>query len=241
MKLAILQTLKSLPKKILWVLPFISFIMGYTMMKVIIPSPTIAIPSVVGKNLLDTIETLSSCNLTAKIITKKEDSTLQEIKIIQQIPVAGTHVKPRQTVHLIIAEPKQPMMMPDMARVNEKNLEVDLRNYKKITIPLLSHQSTHSAKIIAQFPEIATPIDYSYTLYTAAPEDLYTIPNFNGYSVFEAETMLKQNNIPYKLHEQGRRPFHSLLDTAQIIAQQPKAGTVFSLQKPPILHLTIEY
>jgi len=61
-----------------------------------------------------------------------------------------------------------------------------------------------------------------------------------GESVFEVESLLNKNNIPYKLYEQKKKSHNTLLETSKIIEQQPAEGFLFSLKKPPFVHLTVE-
>jgi len=228
-------------KKTLWITPFISFILGYMVMKVFIPEPILPVPSVIGKNIVDTIDILSHHNLSVKIISKKEDATIKEVKTIQQIPAAGTPVKPRQTIHLIISEPTKTLLMPTLMNMDEKTWSNSLHNYKKIIVPIIPRESHYISKCIAQLPEKNSCLESTCTLYVTAVEDTYIIPNFIDHSVFEVEDILKKNTISYTFYEESRRPHHSLLETARIVEQQPVAGTLFSIKNPPKLYLTIEY
>ena len=228
-------------KKTLWIAPFVSFILGYMIMKVFIPEPILPVPSVVGKNIIDTIDTLSHHNLSVKIISKKEDETIKEVKTIQQIPAAGTPVKPRQTIHLIISEPTKTLLMPTLMNMDEKTWKRSLHNYKKIIVPIITDQSHYISQCIAQLPEKNSSLESTCTLYITTAEDTYIVPHFIDRSVFEVEDILKKNGIPYTFYEESRRPHHSLLETARIIEHQPVAGTLFSIKNPPKLYLTIQY
>ncbi len=241
----LLQSPKSLIKKTLWIIPFVCCIFGYNLMKWYMPTTHITVPSVIGKNLVETIDLLSSHNLTVKIIDKKEDATTQEPKILQQTPAAGTHVKPHQTIHLIITQPPRQCTMPNLTNISLDRALTMLSSYKnqykKICIPILSTRILPLETCIAQLPEAAEPLENNYVLYTTTPEEYYIVPNFIERSFFEAENILKKNNLTYKTYEEGRKPHHSLLETATIIEQQPVHGTLFSLKNPPIFHLNIKY
>ena len=57
----------------LWLLPFLSFLCGYQLIRSLYTVNTLTTPSIIGKEIQDAIKILSDNNLNPRILTEKED------------------------------------------------------------------------------------------------------------------------------------------------------------------------
>lgn len=90
-------------KKILWLMPFASFLIGYQIINIFKNQNEIIVPNFVGKTLNQAIKVASDNNLNLRISAEKEDSQLPEGTIISQIP-NRQKIKPNQSIYLVISK-----------------------------------------------------------------------------------------------------------------------------------------
>jgi len=82
----------------IWIVPFLAFIAGYQVVRLLTHTQTVYVPSVLGLHLTDAIRRLSADQLNVRILAEKEDPDLDEGMIISQTPEQGTLVKPHQSL-----------------------------------------------------------------------------------------------------------------------------------------------
>lgn len=232
-------------KKLLWTLPFICFVAGYyTTSLFIAHSPTTITPELIGKNCTDALSYTSQANLSLKIVAIKENKNSKQPTVLEQTPAQGVVVKTRSTVHIIIAQPPATPLTQDFIHTPEHLWNV---GENVSIIPIASHNTGKEKNTIAQWPEPGTPLQETTTIYSEQEPENYIMPNLIGQALYKAEDLLKKYEIHYQIHSQPDRKHSStdspindfLPETAPIIDQQPKAGSIFSVKNAPTMHLVI--
>lgn len=204
----------------------------------IIPSHTLIVPNITGLSVVNGIKKLTAHQLPALIFEHTEDSTVKEPIITQQIPLEGTAVKPQHPIFISIVEPLHKALMPSCTYPRTTSETASLM-CKKIVMPCFSRRVIPSSSCIAQFPSAGMPLEDTYYCYVTEPEHLYLAPDCVGQQVYNAESLLKKYGIKCTFHQQKSRHHPTLQDTAYIIDQEPKAGSIFSLKNPPAFHFTL--
>jgi len=118
-------------------------------------------PSIVGKNLLQTIPLLSDKNLNIRILTKKAISDLPSGTILSQTPKEGALIKPQQPVFVVLSE--KPPKIPTPSVIHKKQ-DIILKNLQSLEIRNKSYflqSSIYPDNLcIAQSPEHYFPLAY---------------------------------------------------------------------------------
>lgn len=120
-------------KYYLWLVPFITFFLGYQSIKFFLRESNIETPSIIGLSLGPAIEVLSSVKLNPKILAYKEDNSLPTGTIVSQSPLPGQKVKPNQSIFLVATKQTTILVSPDFigADINyikEKSSDLGINN-----------------------------------------------------------------------------------------------------------------
>ena len=91
-------------KNYLWIVPFLSFILGYVVIQQIFYIPEITTPHLVGKQVHEILPLITQYNLNLRLIDHKEETALPEGIILNQTPAAGTLIKQNQPLFIVITK-----------------------------------------------------------------------------------------------------------------------------------------
>ena len=87
-------------QNLLWMAPFLSFILGYLVMQHLIRIPEIVTPHLVGKQVHYILPIITQHHLNIRLLDQKEEIDIPEGIILNQTPAAGTIIKPNQPYSL---------------------------------------------------------------------------------------------------------------------------------------------
>jgi beta-lactam-binding protein with PASTA domain len=225
-------------KNLLWILPFLFFLAGYFIMSSLFHTPTIEIPSVVGKQLDEAFTLLSAQQLTLQLFDQKEDPDLADNTVLSQIPAPGQRAKHRQTVFLTLSKKPALSMTPSFIGKQRNEIERDAQHLKlRLKIyPLASVYPCNSC--IAQIPAAGEPIpDNSIIVYIShgMPNEIIW-PNFKDKPLHLVIDFLTHYGITPQLIETLTTHPH---ENTIVIDQRPLAGSIISLDEKhlPIVQL----
>jgi len=126
--------IKRSSKKLLWALPFVAFIIGYAVSDYFLHKADLLTPNVIGKSLDQAIVLLSGQSLGIRLLATREDQTLPEGVILDQLPSPSQKIKTNQNVFVTLSTRRQLCRMPDfwgkkqrdvVEEVSKKGLEVE--------------------------------------------------------------------------------------------------------------------
>lgn len=188
---------KSYVKNYLWVIPFVSFLLGYLTIQLIFQPKSFKTPSIVGKNLQDAISILSKNQLNIKFIAEKEDSELPHGTILSQKPISGLAIRPNQSVYVTISKKPDKNQCPNLLNKKSEEISRILQN-KKLQNRVYYLQSHHPKNsCIAQYPvpdsEIKNGIVTTYICNGQKKPVLF--PDFKGKKLDRVLEFLKNNGI----------------------------------------------
>src|SRR5579863_1552532 len=88
-------------KKYLWIMPFLSFLLGYCIMQRLFRTTESITPHLVGKQVHEILPLITQHKLNLRLLDQKEEADLPEGIILNQTPAAGTAIKPNQPLFLV--------------------------------------------------------------------------------------------------------------------------------------------
>lgn len=233
----------------LWIIPFISFFIGYQTLRLIFYSKQVQTPNVLGLNLNDAIKKLSSYQLNVRILKEKEDSDLPEGTIISQSPEPLRNIKPYQSVFLVITCKKPPMISPNMVNLTLEEAQnvVDKKglNLKKYYL----ESSYPSDTIIAQIPESGQNMtnDIVTVYVSAGSSSVRVFPDLVKKTVKQAKEFLNEYDLDAKIYHENESKAEGNQNSEPhdcknciIINQIPLPGTLVDLKKTFTVQLTVK-
>jgi len=230
-------------KTIIWILPFLSFSLGYIAVGRLFKPKEFETPSIVGKQLIDAVSILSQQNLNIRFLAEKEDADIPHGTILTQSPQPGRKIKANQSIFTVIS--KKPTQIP-CPRVINIHIDViaqtlaakKIRNKNYFLPSIYPHNNC-----IAQFPSpgIMLKKNNIITYISAGNKKPILLPNFKGKNIVEVvEFLNKYNGIkPEIIHTPSHDLIHYYDETCSVIDQRPLAGSIISIdsKKPILLHL----
>lgn len=237
-------------KKLVFLLPFISFLAGYFIIQHLFGADQQSTPNIIGKSLQESCELLSEQNLNIRILARKEDPDLPPHTIVSQTPQPNDKIKPHQSVYVVITAQAATNHAPalvgkPLASIND---ELEKLNLKSIVHLVPSPYPTGTC--IAQLPRPGELISKNnITIYCAAENKKPIIwPNFKGKSLGAVKELLETVNItpqiiPHLSFSRTTSQHHlDFPDSCAVIDQRPRAGTLLNLDanKPITVQLSVE-
>jgi len=101
-------------KRLLWVLPFASFALGYFFLTFFCTQRIILMPSLIGKTVHDVVLILSENQLNMRIINQKSSSEVLPGTILSQSPAPYEKIKAHQSVFVVLSKYPPVAMVPDL-------------------------------------------------------------------------------------------------------------------------------
>lgn len=219
-------------KQFLWTIPFLSFLLGYTLLTLMVDSKQLSTPTLIGKQLQEALKLLAGQGINARIVMQKEDNDLPEGTILSQTPLPGSSIKINQAVLLVVSKKQDKKIAPHFVHKALSEIQSWLDEHQ---INGKCYQIPHSypdGTCIGQLPHAGQPMeDAKITLYiSAGNKKPVLMPSLNGLIVNDAAEFLKNSNITlvpvhsYKTAEECKKYI--------ITEQKPLPGSLLDLDKP---------
>jgi beta-lactam-binding protein with PASTA domain len=237
-------------KKLVFLLPFISFLAGYFIIQLLFSADQQATPNIIGKSLQESCELLSEQNLNIRILGRKEDPDLPPHTIVSQTPQPNDKIKPHQSVYVVITAQAATNHTPALVGKSLDSIKEELEKLNLKSTAYLVPSPYPTGTCIAQLPRPGELISKNnITTYCAAENKKPIIwPNFKGKSLGAVKELLETVNItpqiiPQRSFIKTISPHHSeFTDSSMVIDQRPRAGTLLHLDanKPITVQLSVE-
>lgn len=232
---------------LLWILPFISFLGGYQLLRTLTHTEIIEVPPVVGLHIHDAIKTLSAYQLNVRILAEKEDADLQPGTIISQTPAQGTKVKPHQSIFLVIT--RQPAKPKSLSFYGLTKQQATAKAQSAgITLTFYELESAYPAgTIFAQSiqPGYELADKTMQLLVSTGANSIRIMPYLKGHLASEVTTFFAPFGIKVNVESALQQPL-ALTESESthrkpgtIIEQRPAAGTFIDLKKPAVINITV--
>jgi len=229
-------------KNYLFILPFVSCLCGYLLVGKLLQPTVFHTPSIIGKNILPAISTLSKHNLNIRIIDYKQDPDLPEGTILSQKPQSGRKIKPHQSVYVVLS--KKPYRIPcpllvgkDISSITQMLTNKNIRN-KSYYLPS-NHPENHC---IAQYPSPSTELKKNniITYLSQAYKKPVVLPDFRNKKLSKVRNFIKNyKNISVEII--NSKNSHICDDNYTVTDQRPLAGSIVNLhrEKKLLVHLKV--
>ncbi len=218
-------------KKFLLFAPFITFLLGYIGSLAYVHVSKVQVPNVVGKSIHDASLMLAKNNIALKVLSEKEDSSLQEGTIISQIPSVGQDIKLSRPLLVVLTKKPKPFLMPDLS--SKKSYEiVDLGNDLQRKIKIVNLVRAHAdGKCFAQTPHFGNElIDDKIIAYLAVKgSQLYVVPSFINMPLVVVKEALKKQHVSYEIADENQEMTNE--QERYVTDQMPIPGTIIPLEK----------
>jgi serine/threonine-protein kinase len=204
----------------LYMLLFIllGLVFGYLTFKVLSFSRTVEVPDLYGKSLLESNKLLTKEGLYLKIEGEDYDSTLPPGNILRQDVPAGSKVKERRGIKVIISKGPRVKSVPMLVNETLSNAEsMLLQKGLKITRVIMVHSDTvEKDRIVAQKPGPDERVSDHFTvLVSLGPYDIsYYCPDFKGMPFEQARELIERLKLKIETEGSGET----------IVAQKPEPG-----------------
>lgn len=223
-----------------WLLPFFSFVVGYLITGHFIQKREIPSPSVIGKPLTQAVELLSEHHLGARMLAQREEPTLPEATVLDQLPKPGQKVRPNQCVFLTLSTKQPPQQTPDYWGKRIKEV-LPLLEKQGMQVTLISLKSSYpQGMCMGQVPTMGQPQSgKAITLFVSTgPSGLAIMPSFHGLSVPAFEALLEHKDIRVEyVHAKPVEDGHEC-SVCTIDDQQPAPGAIIDLGRT--LHVQVK-
>lgn len=225
----------------LWILPFICFLSGYQLIRLLADHSTLEAPSVVGSNINDAIKLLATYHLNARILTEKEEEDFPEGIVISQSPPQGQKIKSHQSIFLIVTrKPPKPTAIPLYGLLQQEATVVAQK--KGIPLQVYGVESVSPKGIcIAQSAQPQEEINEAcIAYYSEGITPIRIFPKLIGLPLETVSKFLHDYGIDMQINHEQPSEDHHKCSQCKVVTQKPSAGTLINLKKPLTVMLTVQ-
>ena len=193
------------------------------------------VPNIIGVNIADSLDVLSSINLYLKKGGEEFNSNVPAGLIISQSPDAGSIIKEGKAVNVVVSVGGEVIFVPDLTNQTVRSVQLVLR---KNGLDLGEQYEKYSTvvergKIISQNPNPRTSIAKNGLVNIVVslgvpPEGVLLMPDFLGKNITEAENWASQNGVQIKNVNRVKDP---AIAENTVIKQTPETDTVLGENK----------
>ena len=224
-------------KTLFWVLPFLSFLVGYQLLDFIYTVHKLPTPNVVGTQLAEAAKITSQNNLNLRIITTKIDPDLPQDTILSQTPDANQNIKPNQAVFVVVSKKPIAKSTPNLLGYNKNQVAEKL---KKLSLRAKDYHLpsiTPRGYCICQQPSAGQPTNGRKLLTYVSSGNIpwVLMPNFINLDVDEITSFLKTFNIKTEITYVINRK----KDENIVTDQKPATGSIINFDKLNTVHLYV--
>lgn len=217
--------------KWLWFIPFTCFFIGYVFTSYFLHKTSLQTPNVIGKSLHEGVQILSVNHLGLRLLQQREDATLPEGTIVDQIPCPSQKIRPNQNVFVTVSVRQRQAQMPDFwgKRFKEVADFVAKRGLEAKEGHLFT--AYPAGMCIAQNPEPGAELSQKRVLlyFSDGKSPVCIMPDLRGALLSQLEETFNHYDVRAEIfHNQQLLPNHACT-TCKVVEQQPVAGAIVDL------------
>ncbi len=229
-------------RSFLWLAPFASFFLGYTVICLLVRQPSLPTPAIMGKTIGQAVTLLSEQNLNIRIVGQKEDAQLPDGTVLSQTPAPGIHIKEQQSLYVTISKKVSPHVLLDLVGGQESDARDVLDKLSLQTRIYQISSDLPAGTIIAQHPQAGSPVpDNTVILYSAESiQKPLIMPNFKGRLIDEVVSFLDLHGITPSILHAPVFPQDHRCTQCKVIDQRPLAGSFVKHQSEKPLQVQLQ-
>jgi hypothetical protein len=236
-------TLRTLLNRILWLLPFVSFFLGYQLLALLYGAESVATPAVIGKNIQDTLTVLTAHNLNTRLLATKEVPELPAGTVLSQSPQPQAKIKPGQTVYIVVSTKQQLLTAPNLINSTLNSITPRLKAAGIRNKLYYMQSNLPQDYCVGQFPNPGQLLKEAkiITYISSGTSKPVLLPNFKGKPVMEVQEFLSHHGITVRTSHVVPQEQGHVCTECMVTDQRPLPGSLITLdsQKQPIIHLQI--
>ena len=215
---------------------------GFLTLRILVPSKTIEVPSIAGKEIKEAVIIVSERDLALKIVGQEYSLQVPGGVIISQFPSPGTRVHKNREIEVVVSEGRKVLSAPSLVgkRVREAKVYLSQRGLKFRDLSYV-YAEVPRGVIIAQDPPSQTNINpgegISILVSLGKRNPHFYMPNFVGKRVGEVKDLLEK--LPLKIGKIKESP--SLKEEGIILSQSPPPGSRIDSETPIDLLVSVIY
>lgn len=230
-------------KYVYTILPFTCFAFGYLLANLVIGNKTITTPKLTGLSIYEALKTTSPQQLNIRILSEKKSKDIPEGTIINQKPTPGRLIKAHQPIFVTTTTAPPETHAPQCTQQTYKDVE---RLCQEHSIKAKSYQlefPAPSESCIAQIPQPYEIVhDKKMVLYFAKNKvNMYLMPDLTNKSLEEVMSFLESHPDTKTSIYQGSQKLEKPDESMRVVAQNPLAGSLISLQPPLKIQLKVTW
>lgn len=235
--------MKNIFTNILYCIPFIFFIIGYSALSWLTHVNTVIVPQLVGMSLADSITQLSALQLNVRVVGSQEEIDVPAGTVMSHMPVAGSAIKTHQRVVMVISKKPEMLKAPVCTGMSCDQIESIMHN-SGIRLKKFYITSTVYPKnmVIAQSPSEGQPLpDKTIIVYYSQGEDsMVIVPDFQGLPVSMVESFCARNELPFEILYGRQHDSACGHDECVVSNQRPLAGSLVDIHKGIKIQISVE-
>jgi len=229
-------------KKILWVIPFLSFLSGYYLVSYFFSINEIEVPNLIGKTLAEASKILSDHNLNLRILTQKEDPDLPDGTILDQNPVKQK-IKVNKSIYLVVSKKFVDCKMPEFRGKEFSEIKQFIEKLGIRSKVYYLEGIFKENQCICQFPMPGKLFDKNgkIILYLSSGNSKKPIlfPDFRDLNLKEVIDFLSLYNLNANLSFKNSEQYDPN-NLYKIVDQRPLSGSLINLSKNINIQLHVE-
>lgn len=226
-------------RDLLWTLPFISFISGYWILSMLLHSPIVQTPAIVGTRIGDAVTQLCANDLNIKILTHVTDKDIPDGTIVSQSPQAGKPIKQQQSVYVIVAKHPPVQTAPPLVGKHQDAIAQELTG-QEIPYKIYPAPGTAPAgECISQHPAPGTPLGPEGIIIYCAQQRTKPVimPDLINRPLAEVQEFLLLYGITPTVFHSQERTGKQRSPVPIVIDQKPLAGSIIILDEKTNIQL----
>lgn len=224
-----------------WTIPFLCFVVGYTLLQVLVVNKKVSTPNFIGKTIHEAVTVASKHKLSLQIITKKETTDLKPGTIIKQKPSSGKPIKNGQSIYVITTKQPDIPQSPNLLQKNLEQIEAACSKKKIKNRSYYIESNLPEGRCFGQNPQPLEQVpSKKIDTYISKQNKLpYLFPNLIGQNITSVSQFLEKHNLNYQVFYNRNQITN--FDNAMIIThQKPLAGSFVEINNKLSIHLQVD-
>jgi len=224
---------------VLWILPFVAFILGYLVLSLVVGTESLPAPQLVGQRLNDAVAVLAPYKLTLRILDEIEEPSMPEGTVLSQHPAPGQKIKVYQSIGVVVSRKQKQEHAPQLVgKTLEEIRELVTQQGLRIKAYKIESSVYPTNQCISQSPAAGFDVqDKLITVYISSGlPALRLMPDCKGMQLGTVLEFFKTHGIvPVVIPAAEGDP-----SNFKVIAQRPPSGSFIDCTHPPAIELKVE-